>query len=286
VIDLLFLVGLGLYLDLIPLRSLVALARCDKIIIDAYTSGPKYVVEELLKILKSTGKDVVLAQRFMLEGEGIESIVWESQDKDVCVAVVGDPMIATTHNALAVEAAASGIRAVVVPAPSIQCCAIGALGLLSYKMGKSVTVVSPKNGVVYEYPYEVIKSNLERGLHTLLLLEMDLERGYIMTPCEALKILFSIEQKRNEGVLEEQTRVVILSSIGTPSHRVCVRTLGELLQKCDNCGDPPYSIVILSKKLHPLEEEALKYAERGLLNMVPIEGSREVLEQVANILFR
>ncbi|RLG85732.1 MAG: diphthine synthase, partial [Thermoprotei archaeon] len=214
----LILVGLGLYIDLLPLRSLAALARCDKVLIDAYTSAPREAVERVYEVLRAMGKRVSLAKREDLEGESIARIAEEARHSDVCIAVLGDPLIATTHSAICTEAASRGVKVVVIPAPSIHCASITATGLMSYRFGRSVTLVTPKNGVFYEYPYDVIKENLSLNLHTLLLLEMDAEKGFFMDPCEAGRLLMELEKRRGEGVLRSDTLVVVLSRVASPRH--------------------------------------------------------------------
>jgi len=255
------LVGLGLSLDTLTIRDIVELTQCDIVYIDSYTSLWFPSVGVLEEILLSVGLDVRIAKRRDLEGEGIDRVIEESKNKCVCIAVPGDPMVATTHVAIAVEAAKRGVETVVVPSMSILNAIASATCLQVYRFGKVVTVVKPKNGVFYEYPMRVLAENRERNLHTPLLLEIDVENGYYMNPREAFEILLEAQKRMGLDILRENDVVIILKDVGSANSRIEVTELREVLEKRYENG--LYTLIVPAKKLHPIEEECLEELSRG-----------------------
>lgn len=270
--------GLGLSLDFVPLGVILRLLMCEKVFLDVYTSSWYPSVDAIIEILKKNGIDVVKAGRSDLEGESMKNVVEEAKHKDICIVTAGDPMIATTHSAILVEALNNNLEVEIFPASSILNVAISLSCLQAYRFGKIVTVVKPKNGIVYEYPLQVIKSNRERNLHTLTLLEIDLEHGYYMTPNEALGILFNIQEIYGYNVLNEDDIIIILKAIGSNSSAILVEKVKDVLNK--QYTPSLYTIIIPAKTLHPVEEECIKN-----LNKVKIKSltTLDMLEAIINV---
>jgi len=249
----LYIAGAGLASDLISLRALNVLKNVNKIFLDGYTGILLRNGSTLKDIIQ---KDYYILRRKDVEDEGGEIIFKALEDGDVALLVPGDALIATTHVNLMIEARKRGYNVVIIPGISIVSAAISLSGLMIYKLGKIVTLTYPKDGIIYDYPYDVIKDNSLRNLHTLLLLEMDAERGVYMTVHEALKILLEIERIRNEGVISDDRIVVGVSRLGSDDMRICPGLLKDIM-KCD-LGEPPHTLILTSPKLHFIEEEALK----------------------------
>ena len=122
--------------------------------------------------------------------ERAESGILElAKSKKVVLLSSGDPMIATTHVELRLRAIDRGIETRIVHAASIASAAAGLSGLQSYKFGKSATVSPPYKGVISRVPYETVRDNKERGLHTLLYLDIG------MSIADALELLDSVERE-------------------------------------------------------------------------------------------
>lgn len=251
------LIGLGLSVDFIPLGNLKKLLTCDKIIVDSYTSVWFPHIGILIRLLSNMKKEVVVAKRDMLEGKAIDSILGESTKKDVCIAVIGDPLIATTHHTIVVEALKKGIEIDISPATSIFNTAISISCLQAYKFGKIATIVSSKNGIVYEYPLIVLKNNRSQNLHTLFLLEVDVEHGYYMKPNEAVKTLIDIQKRQGEDVLSNNDIVVVIADALSDRQRILVLKTEEVIKK-EFIENTLYTLIIPAKNLHPVEEECLK----------------------------
>src|SRR2546427_349512 len=77
----------------------------------------------------------------------------------VAFLVPGDPMSATTHVDLRLRAEAAKIRTRIVHGVSILTAAAGALGLQSYKFGRTTTVPFPAPGFAPTSPVEAILEN-------------------------------------------------------------------------------------------------------------------------------
>ena len=247
-------VGLGLKLKHLTLEAIEVLKESDIIFLDSYTSvGENISAETLSSFLK---KQVIPVSRRNIEDEN-GKIIFDSLDKglNVSFAVIGDPFIATTHIALLLQAVKKGIEVKIVHGISIYSVAISCSGLMSYKFGKSATIVYPKEGITYEYFYDVIKENKKRGLHTLLLLDLDAEKGIFMRANEALRLLMEIERKRKEGVILENEKVLVIARASLRDQKCVYGVISELLSK--DFGPPPH-VIIVPGKLHFIEEEALR----------------------------
>ncbi len=247
-------VGLGLKLKDITLEALETLKNADVVFLDVYTSlSPDISVQSLSKLL---GKDVKPLTRFDVENKNAEPIFNElAKNRNVAFAVIGDPFIATTHMAILLEAHKRGYEVKVIHGLTIYTVAISYSGLMIYKFGKCATIVYPKNNIFYEYFYDVIKENRKQGLHTLLLLELDVEKKVFMTANDALKILLEVESRRKEKVVSENSKVLVIARAGTPTQKYVYGEIGKLIKK--DFGSPPHSLIIPGK-LHFVEEDALK----------------------------
>jgi len=259
------LVGLGLSAGSITLDAICKIRSCQVVYIDTYTSIWFPDIHSLALKLRSIGKEVAIARRNDLEGAGIKFLVDRAKHEEICILIPGDPLIATTHSALIVEAAKAGVDTEVGIAPSIHTAAISLSCLQVYRFGKIVTVVRPKNGVFFDYPLTVVHENRRRDLHTLMLLEIDVESQYYMTPAEALNILLEAQRRNKMDVLQLDDIIIVIEALDSDNGSVRVTTVGEALKTPFNT--PPYSLIVPSKRLHPLEEECLQTISAGKVRL-------------------
>jgi len=173
----------------------------------------------------------------------------------VALIVAGDPMIATTHVSLLLAAKKLGIETEVIHASSILSAAIGESGLQAYKFGKIVTLAYWRDNYKPMAAYEVISENLSRGLHTLLLLDIDEKLGP-MKPSTAAEVLLSMEKQGSKDILLPSTKLVLLKGIGwrEPTKKYCA--LSEL--SAYDAKEGPAVLVVPSMNLHFVELEALQ----------------------------
>lgn len=242
-------VGLGLSIKHLSIKAIEALRSADKIIVDSYTSiVPDFSVSELKKII-GEDKEIIIAERRDLEGESIRKIIIEAKEKDTAILVPGDPFIATTHDAIRLEALENGVPVKTIHNVSIYSVAPSATGLQAYRFGKTVTLVYPTHFKPFS-TIETIYDNLSRNLHTLLLL--DLKRDTAMTIPEAVKIILDLDQK---GELSRILAVGIAQA-GTNNQYLRADRLVNLANY--EYPQPPHSIIIVAKP-HPIELELLYY---------------------------
>ena len=182
------------------------------------------------------------------EVENPEEILGLAKDNLVALLVVGDPLQATTHVDLQMQAAEQGIDCKIVHGISITNLVTGAIGLSNYKFGRQTTITYPYNGWIATSPLEVIAVNRAQGLHTLALLDLDptgagTGKQKPMEPRDAVVSLIAMVEKLvgvkdnlpNESVLE-QLKVAAAESICTEIYAIPVVL-------CSDMGTPQQSIV-------------------------------------------
>ncbi|MCD6157874.1 MAG: diphthine synthase [Euryarchaeota archaeon] len=249
----LYLIGLGLCNEKdLTLRGLEILRnKVKEVYIELYTAVPRKLNVDSLKEL--IGKDVKVLGRDAVESN---YLLDRAKKTDVALIVPGDPLIATTHISLILEARKRGIAYRVVHNASVLTAVPGACGLHAYKFGRTTTLPYPYKGHIFESPYDVIKENLSRGLHTLILLDLDPQKGSSMSVREGIEMLMKIEERRKEGVIRDDSILVGLSNIGSDDEIVKAGYPKDLMRYKFPMG--MHSIVVVGN-LHFTEAEALVY---------------------------
>ena len=175
-----YLLGLGLRgLDSVTLLEDRIISSCDRIYFESYTSvSPESTVHHLEN---HYGKRVIPVLREDIENGA--AILEEAKSSDVCLLVTGDPLYATTHNQIRLDALKSGIRLEVIENSSVLAVVPGRVGLFPYRMGPPVSLPFVSERFMPRSVLDKIGKNLAAELHTLLLL--DLVSGRTMYPWEA-----------------------------------------------------------------------------------------------------
>ncbi len=245
-------VGLGLHDELgISLRGLEEVKTADNVFIELYTSLlPNFSMKRFEKIC---GKKLTIVSRKELEEKNGEVILKAAEAGKAVLLVPGDPLIATTHVALRIEAERRGVKTRIVHGASILSAVIGLSGLHNYKFGKSVTIPFPDE-TFSETPYNVIAQNKKLGLHTLCLLDIKAEKKRYLSIRESLRMLLKIEEKRKKNMVTANTLVVGIARAGSNSPKIKAGFVKDLLNY--NFGEPPQCI-IFPGKFHFMEAEAL-----------------------------
>jgi diphthine synthase len=225
------------------LRALEEARACDSLYAELYTmkmdTTPK-VLSELI------GRRVIPLRRAGLE-EKSESLLMEAEEQRVGILIGGDCLTATTHISLIVDARKMGISTEVIHSSSIIT-GVGETGLSIYKFGKTVTLPMEDKGPV-DTVVRTLRQNWDHGLHTLVLLDLDMEKGRFMTIPQALGRL--LEFKDFDG----KTLVVGVARLGSDSSIIRAGTVESLAGV--EFGGPPQALVFPGR-LHFQEEEALK----------------------------
>lgn len=242
-------IGLGLHDERgITIRGLEKAKEAGVVYAEFYTNPMPRL--SLGRLEEMVGKPIRAVDRAFLEGDGAEEILKRAVSEKVALLVPGDPMIATTHCALRIEALKRGIGTQVIHGTSIVSAAISLSGLHNYKFGRSVTVPFARS----ETPYDVIRDNKTMGLHTLVFLDAQVEKGKYMTIREGLDRLLATEEVRKEGLMTLETLVIGLARVGSDDSMVKAEAVRRLV-KCD-FGRPPH-LIIAPSKLHFTEAQAL-----------------------------
>jgi len=246
-------IGLGLNDEHgFSLRGQAEAKSCHVVFAEFYTNTmPNLSIENLSKIVEAK---IRVLSRSDVEDQGESAILQEAKNRKVGLLVPGDPMVATTHVDLRLRAEKAGIRTRIVHAASVASAAAGEVGLQSYKFGRTVTVPAASGGSLPESVYVGIKGNVEAGLHSLILLEVDVENRRFITIPLALKLLLDFS-KRAGGVIREDTLVVGLARLESPDMLVKAGPISEIART--DFGPPPYCMIIPGK-LHFMEAEALR----------------------------
>lgn len=104
----LYIIGLGLSdLEDVTVKGLNAIRSSDKVYLEHYTSILKEDPNYKSELEKFYEKEVILADRTMVE-QNSDEIIEAARDKQVSFLVVGDPFGATTHSDLVLRAIQKG----------------------------------------------------------------------------------------------------------------------------------------------------------------------------------
>jgi diphthine synthase len=245
-------IGLGLYDEKdVSVKGLEAIRDADVIYAEFYTSRLMGSSVERLESLY--GKEVLVLSREDVEQRPKENLLKDAKDRNVVFLTGGDAMVATTHVDLRLRAKHMDIETRIIHGASIQSAVCGLTGLQNYRFGKSATIAFPYKETVSETPYDTIKINKANGLHTLLFLDIDKDKGF-MTVNRGIELLLAVEGRRMEGVVTGSVCVGIARA-GSPCP--CVRA-GKIEEIASFDFGGPLHIMVVPAGLHFLEEEALQ----------------------------
>lgn len=254
-------IGLGLQDEKgLSLRGQEEAKSCNYLYAEFYTSAmPGLSIEGLSRLVE---KDVQLLSRKDVEERPEQNILLKSRTSKVGFLVPGDPMVATTHVDLRIRAQKAGIKTRIIHASSVASAAAGVTGLQSYKFGRTVTIPVSAEHELPKSTITHIKANFAADLHTLVLLEIDVENNRHITIPQALKALIS-DQSKMGSIVGPQTLVVGVARLESPDMVVKAGAIADLMKT--DFGEPPYAMIIPSR-LHFVEAEALVLFCGALVN--------------------
>jgi diphthine synthase len=176
----------------------------------------------------------------------------------VALLVVGDPLQATTHVDLQLQAIEHDIECRVFHGVSITTIVTGAVGLSNYRFGRQTTLTYPYGGWIATSPLEMIAVNKARGLHSLVLFDLDptgqgtgeqrpmkprdakhsfqsmwnkLDEHLNQFEKESDTILIAVQEAMFKALLNENMDdlpVVLCSDMGTQDQEIVFTTVGGL----------------------------------------------------------
>ena len=209
--------------------------------------------------LQSLENDIGPIEKVMRpEVENPAEILELAKQSLVALLVVGDPLQATTHVDLQLQAMEAGVECLVFHGISITTLVTGSIGLSNYRFGRQTTITYPYGGWVATSPLEVIAANLLQNQHTLALLDLDptgagTGQQIPMQPADAVESLRLMKNKLDESIdnmnggsplesmrndacklflsenLNERT-VVLCADMGTDDEKITCTTIGQLAE--------------------------------------------------------
>jgi diphthine synthase len=249
--ELLF-IGLGLYNEHdLTVKALQELKTCKHIFAEFYTSTLSGFNQNTLE--QQIGHPIHILTRE--DTEKGTKILAAANIAKTALLVGGDPMMATTHIDLRVRAINEGIATHIIHNASIITAAPGLLGLQNYKFGRTTTLAYPEKNYFPMSPYEVIYDNKNRGLHSLVLLDIQADKKRFMTANEAIILLEAMEKHHQKNIITPDTVACVVAQAGSP-HPLAVADTIEHLKK--RTYGPPLHTLILPGELHFMELEALQ----------------------------
>lgn len=235
-------IGIGLHDQKdVSLRGLELIKESDFVYLEYYTSKLACDVEVLEGLY---GKKIIIANREMVEVK--QPFIEQAKDKKVSLLVIGDVFSATTHISVMMDAKANGIKVNVVNNTSVLN-AVGIVGLELYKFGRVVSI--PFHNENVKAPVKALQENQSIGLHTLFLLDLDPFNGIYLSIKEAAYYLVKNGVGKNVSCMG-------CARLGGDDFVVKVDTLEKIGDH--DFGDAPYCLIIPSKVMHFVEEQALE----------------------------
>lgn len=247
-------IGLGLFDNLGMTRwAAGSLKTCTHIYVEFYTSS--LARDSLDKLKKELEVDIVELVREDVENhDRILEPFQDGGDAVVGFLTAGDPLTATTHQDIRVRAKEMGVKTTIIPGPSIVSAAPALVGLSIYKFGRITTIPFPEENYHPRSPYDVIKENKDRGCHSLVLLDIQADKGKYMTAREGLEYLIKLETEIKGRVMVPETLVVAAARVGSDAPAWRAGSIEQVLEA--DIGEPLHCLMIAGN-LHFLEVEAL-----------------------------
>ena len=242
-------VGLGLYDERsITVQGRDAIRSADRVFAEFYTSKLAGATLEAVEQYHNT--DIEVRSREGVE-QHPEPILDAAEAGEAVFCTAGDTMISTTHVDLRLRAHERGIDTRVVHGTTAEAAASSLTGLQNYRFGKATTLPfeSSHGGEgVPDSMVETIEANRERGLHTLIFLDIkvDDEREDYMSATQAAELLSTH--------WEAETLAVVVGQAGSDAPVVTADTLDNLAAQ--TYGDPLHMLVVPGS-LHYIERDAL-----------------------------
>jgi diphthine synthase len=165
----LVLIGIGMgSIDGMTVEAVHRMKDADFRFLEAYTA--KWLDEDVERLENLVGP----IKPIMRPGvENPEEILALAKESIVALLVIGDPLQATTHVDLQLQARDEGINCHVVHGISITTLVTGAVGLSNYRFGRQTTLTYPYGDWIVTSPLEVVALNRALNMHTLVLFDLD-----------------------------------------------------------------------------------------------------------------
>jgi diphthine synthase len=239
-------IGLGLYDERsITVAGREALSAADRAFAEFYTS--KLAGTTVADLEEYHGTDVAVRDRAGVE-QSPDPILRAASGGDAAFLTAGDTMISTTHVDLRLRAEERGIDTRVIHGTTAQAAASSLTGLQNYRFGKATTLPFERSTGGEGVPDSVlttIDENRERGLHTLVFLDIDAEHEDYMDAAHGAGQL---------AAAYEDVLGVAVARAGSPDPLVRADALSALAEASFG---PPLHLLVVPGELHHVERDAL-----------------------------
>ncbi len=241
----LHIIGMGLWDENdLTIKGIDKLKSSDKVYLESYTT--------LLGGLDIHHlRDMIRKEITPLSREDVEiktKFIEEAKDKEISLIVGGDPLVATTHHDIVIRAKETGVKVDVIHNASIFS-AISEAGLQIYKFGRTVTIPFWRKNFKPTSFYQHTVENLDMGLHTLLLLDIDAENDRYMSVNEGLKLIMDLDKERRIR------NVIGIARLGSKDKEIVYGPIESVVEH--DFGNPPHSVVVPGK-LHDVENRYIR----------------------------
>ena len=237
-------VGLGLWDEQsVTAAGEAAIGAADRVFAEFYTSrlGGASVAD----LERYHGIEFEVRDRAGVE-EDPAPILDAAETGAAVFCTAGDTMIATTHIDLRLRAHERGIETRVIHGTTAASAAASLTGLQNYRFGKATTLpFQYGSSSVPQSVVDTIHANKDRGLHTLVFLDIKAAEDRFMTADTAAGLL--------ADPLENELAIAVCRA-GSPSSAIVAGHLDALAER--TFGDPLHLLVIPGE-LHHLEQEAV-----------------------------
>ena len=271
----LVLIGIGMgSSDGMTVEAVQRMKDADFRFLEAYTA--KWLDEDVERLENLVGP----IKPIMRPGvENPEEILALAKESIVALLVIGDPLQATTHVDLQLQARDEGINCHVVHGISITTLVTGAVGLSNYRFGRQTTLTYPYGDWIVTSPLEVVALNRALNMHTLVLFDLDPTGSGTgnqkpMQPIDAINSIHLMVDKLISAIeeIEVEDNLTALKIEG------CKLLLSEINSiKCVLCSDMGTSRQMIN--YGTLDE--LATAEEGGLHCMVIPAIESDVEKMA-----
>jgi len=247
-------VGLGLYDERsITLEGRDAVRDADRVFAEFYTSRLAGTTVADLEAFHDV--DIEVRDREGVEGDP-GPVLAAAESGDAVLLTAGDAMISTTHVDLRLRAADRGIDTRIVHGTTAGAAAASLSGLQNYRFGKATTLPFPwahgGDGVPASVT-ETVRANRERGLHTLVFLDIKVGTGP-RGPDPDYEEYMTADHAANLLGAELDAAGVAIARAGGPDPVVDADGLSAL---ADRSFGAPLHLLVIPGDLHVVEHDAL-----------------------------
>jgi len=244
------LIGIGLTANQISVEALQEIKSCQQIFLEAYTS--KFASGSIKEFEKLIGKKITLLYRNEVENQ-LTDLLSKAKKQKIALLVYGNSLSATTHSEILIQAKKMKIQTKIFLGISVFD-AISLTGLSQYSFGKTISIPFWQPNFKPESFYDKIKINFENGFHSLVLLDLKPDENKFMTTKQALEMLNSIQQKRNENWLSN-ANLICCAGLSSEKQQIKFGKLADL-QKIE-LKQFPQCLVVCAK----LSEKEIEFLQ-------------------------